>query len=209
MKQLRATTIALSVLNLGLAVAVVLAWTRGQERVAQPATLVAPPLDMPDLSVSNSIPMPSVDVATIRSQSVFYASRSYYEPPPAPTEVAPPEYEMSGTLRLADGKRIGFVKNKADRSSRTLHVGDDLDSWHVQVIEQDRIVLDRNQQIAELHTSTGGGVSGLIRGSASAPRTALSGIRVLEATRSGVTQPGSQAPSLEARTFRPPGPVGK
>jgi hypothetical protein len=206
--RIRVTTVALITLNLGLAAWVALLWNRGQAQVREPATLVTPPLELPNLSVLNSTPMPGVDASTIRNQAVFHSSRSFYEPPPVPVEVTAPEYEMAGTLRLADGKRIAFVKRKADRSSRTLHVGDDLEGWRVQVIDADRIVLDHNEQTAELRAGTGTGVSGLIRGPG-IPRTVVTGIRVLGASGSGAAQAGGQALSLGARTYRPPTPVGK
>jgi hypothetical protein len=207
MKRLRITTISLTLLNVTLALGVVLLWRHGQARVMEPATLVVPPLALPDLAALNSIPMPSVDVATIRGQAVFYASRSFYQPPPVPVEVATPDYEMAGTLRLSDGKRIAFVKRKADRISLTLHLGDDLEGWRVHIIESDRIVLDHNEQTTELRSNTVTGISGLIRG-ASAPPTAQTGIRVLGTARSGAARAAGQA-SVEARTYQPPARVDK
>ena len=208
MQRLRITTISLTLLNVALALCVVLLWTHGQARVMEPAALIAPPLPLPDLTAVNSIPMPSVDTVTIRERAVFYASRSFYQPPPTPVEVAVPEYDMAGTLRLSDGKRIAFVKSKADRSSRTLHLGDDLEGWRVQTIEPDRIVLDRNEQTTELHSNTVTAVSGLIRG-VGAPRTAQTGIRVLGVTGPGAPRSAGQAVSVQARTYRPPPSVGK
>jgi hypothetical protein len=207
MQRLRITTISLALLNVALALGVALLWKQGQTRVLEPATLVVPPLPLPDLAALNSIPMSSVDVATIRNQAVFYASRSFYQPAPAPVEVASPEYEMAGTLRLSDGKRIAFVRRKADRSSRTLHLGDNLDGWRVQIIDADRIVLGYNEQTAELRSNTVAGVSGLIRGP-SAPPTAQTGIRVLGAAGSGAPRAAGQG-SVEARTYHPPPQVGK
>jgi hypothetical protein len=109
---------------------------------------------------------------------------------------------MAGTLRLADGKRIAFVKRKADQSSRTLHLGDDLEGWRVQLIDPDRIVLDRNEQSAELRSRSGAGGSGLIRGG-STPRTVQSGIRVLGAAGSGPIL-GAPAGPGQTRLYRPP-----
>ena len=206
MKPPRITTISLALLNVALASGVVLSWKYGQARVMEPATLVVPTLPLPDLAALNSTSMRSVDIATIRNQAAFYASRSFYQPPPAPSEVAAPEYEVAGTLRLSDGKRIAFVKRKADRSSRTLHLGDDLEGWHVRIIEADRIVLEHNEQTAELRSNTVTSVSGLIRG-ASAPPTAQAGIRVLGAGAGA--SPAAGQGSVEARTYRPPPPVGK
>jgi hypothetical protein len=204
MRRIRVTTILLAMANVALALLVVLLWNRGQARVTEPAQLGVQPLSLPDLAALNSIPMPGVDGTTIREQSVFYPTRAFYRPPAAPVEVSPPEYEMAGTLRLANGIRIAFVKRKADQSSRTLHLGDDLEGWRVQVIDPDRIVVARNEQSAELRAHFGVGGSGLIRG-ASAPRTFQSGIRVLGAVGSGSMQLGD-ATSHQLRVFHPPPP---
>ena len=109
---------------------------------------------------------------------------------------------MAGTLRLADGKRIAFVKRKADQTSRTLHLGDDLEGWRVQLIDPDRIVLDRNEQSAELRARSATGGAGLIRG-ASTPHTVQSGIRVLGAAGSGSILGGATG-SGQTRLYRPP-----
>jgi len=42
----------------------------------------------------------------IRDQAVFYATRSFYQPPATLVEVPPPDYEMAGTLRLTDGSEL-------------------------------------------------------------------------------------------------------
>lgn len=208
MRSLRVTTVSLTLLNVALALLVVLLWNRGQARVTEPERLVVPPLPLPDLAALNSVPMRSVEVATIRDQAVFYASRSFYQPPAAPTEVPPPDYEMAGTLRLADGKRIAFVRRKADRSSRTVHLGDDLEGWRVEAIEPARIVIGHNEQSAELHSNSVASPSGLIRSTGS-PHIAQTGIRVLSATGSGAFGGPAHSTSSEARTFHPPPAVGK
>jgi hypothetical protein len=208
-KRLRLTTLLLLLLNGVLGVSVVVLWTRGEKRVTEPARLSVPPLALPDMTALSSVPMPSVDIAGIREQAVFYASRAFYRPPAAPTQVPAPEYDISGTLRLADGKRIAFVKRKADQSSRTLHVGDDLEGWHVQLIDADRIVLDRNEQSAELRSGAAGvGTAGLIRGPG-APRALQTGIRVLGATGPGALPLPALGAARDARLFRPPPPAGK
>jgi hypothetical protein len=152
--------------------------------------------------------MRSVEVGTIRDQAVFYATRSFYQPPATPVEIPPPDYEMAGTLRLTDGKRIAFVRKKADRSSRTLHLGDDLEGWRVEAIEPDRIVIARNEQNAELRSNSVASASGLIRGSNS-PRIAQTGVRVLSATGSGASIGRAQSTSSEARIYHPPPSAGK
>lgn len=210
MRSIRVATILLVMANVGLALLVVLLWKRGQARVSEPAVVSAQPGSLPDLAVLNSVPTRSVDVTTIRDQSVFYATRAFYRPPATPVEVPPPEYEMAGSLRLANGKRIAFAKRKADQSSRTLHVDDDLEGWRVTLIEPDRIVLTQNEQSAELYARarSGAASSGLIRG-ANAPRAIQSGIpiqsgvRVLGGGGSGSMRQGDTTTSGQPRLFHP------
>jgi hypothetical protein len=211
MKRLRMTTVLLVLLNVGLSACAALLWSKGQARVAEPERLNVPPLALPDLTVLDSVPMPSVDVTTIREQAAFYASRAFYRPPAAPAEIPMPQYEMAGTLRLADGKRIAFVRSKADRASRTLHVGDDLEGWRVQAIEPERIVLQRSEQTAELGSGRTTSTAGLIRGGMSVPRTAQTGIRVLGGGVAGAAalQTPTQGGAREARLYRPPPTAGK
>jgi hypothetical protein len=202
MKRVRITTAFLVLLNAALAASVVLLWIRGQQRVSEPDHLNIPPLSLPDLAALNSVQMASVDVNTIRDQSAFYTNRVFYRPPAVSVEVAAPDYEMAGTLGLAPGKRVAFVKKRADHTSKTLHVGDDLEGWRVTAIEPDRVILVLNEQMAELRNGAGGGIaSGLIRGP-TAPHIAQTGIRVLGTT--GATQLGSTTGSHDARIYRPP-----
>jgi hypothetical protein len=148
-----------------------------------------------------------VDVNTIRDQAAFYTNRAFYRPPAASVEVPAPDYEMAGTLGLAPSKRVAFVRKRSDHSSKTLHVGDDLDGWRVTAIEPDRVILALNEQVAELRNSSGNGTaSGLIRGPA-APHIAQTGTRVLGTT--GVIQLGSMPGSQAARIYRPPPGQGK
>ncbi len=211
MKRLRVTTVLLVLLNVGLSACIALLWNAGQARVAEPQRLNVPPLALPDLTVVDSVPMPSVDVTTIREQAAFYASRAFYRPPAAPVEMPAPQYEMAGTLRLTDGKRIAFVRGKADRASHTLHVGDDLEGWRVQAIEPERVVLQRSEQTAELRSGGATNSPGLIRGGMSAPRTVQTGIHVLGGGVAGSPAPQipTQGGAREARLYRPPPPVGK
>jgi len=203
MRRIRITTLVLIFANAALASMVVFAWNRGQARVTEPARLSVVPLSLPDLGALNSVPVPGVDVGTLRDQALFYTTRTFYKPPAASTELPAPDYEMSGTLRLADGKRIAFARKRSDRSSRTLHVGDVLDEWRVGAIEPDHVVLDREGQTVELRPSSDSGASGLIR-SSSGPQIPQSGIRVLGAARMGSPHLPRQPTSINAaRLYQP------
>jgi len=209
MKRFGVTPLLLILINLVLASAVTFAWKRGEQRVAEPANLIISPLALPDLAALNSIPMASVDVVAIRDQAVFHTSRTFYVPPVAAVQIPQPEYYLSGTLRLPDGKRTAFVKKRGDGVSRTLHVGDDLDGWRVREIIPDHVALDLNGQTAVLTSATAGSVTtGLIRATTSS-RPVLTGLHVLGATGIGAAVAGSprsttQAGHSEARLYRPP-----
>lgn len=203
MKYIRLTTVLLTLLNGGLAVLVSFLWNGGQARVREPANLAVSPLTLPDLADLNSTSMRGVDVAAIRDQALFHAHRSFYRPPQPSLEIPPPEYVLAGTMGLQDGKRVAFVKKRADQSTRTIHVGDDLDGWRVQLVETARVVVARDAQSAELLDARGDLAHGLIRG-ASSPRVTETGLRVLGGTASGTSHTSVSSVSAEARTYRPP-----
>jgi hypothetical protein len=200
---MRLTTLLLLVLNGGLAALVAFLWDSGQARVREPEHLVVKPLTLPDLADLSSTPLRGVDIAAIRDRAVFHVRRSFYQPPPPSLEIPPPQYELAGTLGLRDGKRVAFVKRKSDQGSLTLHVGEDLDGWHVQDIQPTRVIVVRDSQQSELSQPNAGHDPGIIRG-VSTPRIAQSGPRVLSGTGPGIPRMAGTSVSTEARTYRPP-----
>jgi len=207
-RNIRLVTFCLIVVNGVLAFLVSVAWRSGQARVQEPERLTVASLAMPDLAVMNSIHMPSVDVATLRDQALFHASRSFYQPPPKSAEIPAPNYDLAGTMRLMNGTRLAFVRNRSDQTSRTMHVGDDLDGWRVRAVEADRIVIDHNGQNAELTNAKSSSSLGLIRGPAT-PRIAQTGIRVLGSAGSPTSGTaargtGSRATAGQSRNYSPP-----
>ncbi len=206
MQMPRLPTILLAVLNIGLIALLVVAWRAGQERVHQPEHLTAHSLALPDLTVLNPGALPTVDVAAIRDQAVFHNHRSFYQPPPPSQVIPPPDFEFAGTMGLPQGKRVAFVKKKTDQSSRTLHVGDELDGWQVHSIDALRVVLVRDDQRYELKSPTAAGAVGLIHED-TGPHVAQSAPRVLGATGpNGSLSSSARHPSSEARIYRPPPP---
>jgi hypothetical protein len=206
--RIRRTTIFLSALNLALGMLVFWIWKTGQQRVQEPTKLAVNPLSLPDLGAVNSTPMHSVDVATIRDQAVFYIARAFYQPPPASTEVPAPIYDLAGTMRLSDGKRLAFVKRRSDRVSRTVHVGDDLDGWKVRLVEPERVLLEQGERVAELTDAKPAYGTGLIRQPAS-PRIAQTGLRILGGTGPQAARMITSQTVRESRTFHPPPQAGK
>jgi hypothetical protein len=203
MRTLRPTTILLALVNAGLVALVVFIWNAGQARVSEPEHLLVTPLTLPNLADLNSTPMRSVDVAAIREQAVFHVHRSFYRPPPASQEIPAPEFELAGTLGLPSGQRVAFVRKIADRSNRTLHIGDDLDGWRVQLVEPERVVVTREDKSAEIVDPKATHVPGLIRG-ASIPRVAQSGPRVLGGPVLAAPGAVPSSTSSQARRYRPP-----
>jgi hypothetical protein len=205
---IRRATVFLTMLNLALGMLVFWIWTTGQQRVQEPTTSPANPLSLPDLGALNSTPMHSVDVATIRDQAVFYVARAFYQPPPASTEIPAPDYELAGTMRLSDGKRLAFVKRRSDHVNRTMHVGDDLDGWKVRLVESERVLLERGEQVAELTDNKPAYGTGLIRQPAS-PKIAQTGLRILGGTGPQAARITTSSAVRESRTFHPPPQAGK
>ena len=203
MKYIRLTTVLLALLNGGLVVLVSFLWNGGQARVREPANLAVSPLTLPDLADSSSTSMRGVDVAAIRDQALFHAHRSFYRPPPPSMEIPPPEYVLAGTMGLQDGKRVAFVKKRSDQSTRTIHVGDELDGWRVQLVETARVIVVRDAQTAELLDTQHDPTHGLIH-AAPAPRVTQTGPRVLGGTASGTSPTSVSSVSAQARTYQPP-----
>lgn len=198
----RPRTVLLGLVNASLIVFVGFIWKIGQQRVHEPENLAIHSLADPDLAILNLPATPNVDVAEIRDQAVFHSRRSFYQPLP-PSQILPtPAYNLSGTMELPQGKRIAFVRKQSDQTSRTLHVGDDLDGWLVRLIEPSRVVVARDDLQAELKGTGAAFSPGLIRGSAGA-QIAQSGIRMLGSpapVTSVVPKPGS----TQARIYQPP-----
>jgi hypothetical protein len=201
--KLRLETILLSALSAGLLALLVLIWHRGQNRVHEPERLAARSLAPLDLSVLTATPQSNIDVATIRDNAVFHTQRTFYQPPPASQAIAAPEYDFAGSMSLPQGTRVAYVKKKSDRSSRTVHVGDDLDGWRVEVIDVSRVVIMRDSQRLEIKSTTVALNSGLVHG-AVAPHAPQSGIHVLGGQ--GPVPLPSPAQVSVARTFVPPPP---
>jgi len=199
----RLTPIALVLLNGGFLTLAAFVWRDGQQRVREPADVVAASLSPPDLKALQATVLQNIDIVAIRDQAVFHSRRLFYQPPP-PSQVIPtPDYDLAGTMGLPQGKRVAFVKKKSDQSSRTLHVGDDLEGWHVQLIELARVVIVRDAERYELKHGKGESGVGLIRGAPIA-RVVNSATRVLDgrsATRSAPLIPSAPG---QARIYQPP-----
>ena len=202
-------TVFLGLLNACLLVLMGVIWHSGQMRVGEPNTLPVHELAAPDLTILSTAPAPAINVLEIRDLAVFYSRRVFYRPPP-PSESGPmPDYEFAGTMGLPQSKRIAFVKKKSDQTSRTLHVGDDLDGWRVDSIDVNRVSLVRAEQRIDLPAAGAGSSAGLLRsgtvpaGNELPVAHSLAGIRVLGSAATASST--ARKPVLtEARTFRPP-----
>jgi hypothetical protein len=145
-----------------------------------------------------------LDIASIRDNAVFHNRRSFYQPPLPSQVIASPEYDLAGIMGLPQGKRVAVVKRKSDHANRTLHVGDDVDGWRVEMIEVDRVVVVREDQRYEFKATNSIPVQGLLRG-ASSPRVASSGTHILGAQGAGNPNV-PRAGSSSARFYQPPPP---
>jgi hypothetical protein len=201
--KVRLTTIVLSTLCTGLFMLLIVIARWGQERVHAPEHLTARHLAQPDLALLNSVASPNIDVTAIRDNAVFYAHRTFFQPPPPGQGVPVPEYDFAGSVGLPQGKRVAFVKKKSDKSNRTVHVGDDLDGWRVESIDAQRVVIVRESQKMELKSANESAGSGLVRGTVT-PYVAQSGMRTIGGSTATVHPP--QTVSHAARTYQPPPP---
>jgi hypothetical protein len=200
---IRLRTVLLATLSSSLLVLLIVIWRWGQERVHAPEHLSARHLAPPDLSVLNAIAAPTVDVAAIRDNAVFYAHRVFFKAPQPGQSIPAPEYDFAGSIGLPQGKRVAFVKRKSDKSNRTIHVGDDLDGWHVESIDAQRVVIVRDDQRVELKSASDSSGSGLVRGTVT-PYVAQSGMRTIGGGTAEVHPP--QAVTHAARIYQPPPP---
>jgi hypothetical protein len=203
LKPLRLTTVLLSILSSGLIMLLIVITRWGQERVHRPEHLVDRHLAEPDLSVLSPHAAPNIDLAAVRDNAVFYTHRTFLQPP-APGQIVPvPDYDFAGSIGLLQGKRLAFVQKKSDKSSRTVHVGDDLDGWRVEIIEAARVVIERDNQKVELKSANASSGSGLVHGTVT-PYVVQSGLRTIGGGTVAARPP--QAVIRAARTYQPPPP---
>jgi hypothetical protein len=202
-QKIRITTVLLSIVSAGLIVLLVVVARWGQERVHQPEHLADRHLAQPDLSVLNPNAAPNIDLVAVRDNAVFYAHRAFFQPPPPGQSIPVPEYNFAGSIGLPQGKRLAFVQKKSDKSSRTVHVGDDLDGWRVESIDAQRVVIARDTQKMELKSANESPGSGLVHGTVTS-YVAQSGLRTIGGGTPAVHPP--QAVTHAARTYQPPPP---
>jgi hypothetical protein len=199
--KVRLATALLSGLSVGLLVLLLIVLRWGEARVHAPEHVSARHLAEPDLSLLNPSAAANVDVTAIRDNAVFYAHRAFFQPPPPGESIPVPEYDFAGAMGLPQGKRLAFVKRKSDRSNRTVHVGDDLDGWHVESIDAQRVVIVKDGKKIELKSANESGGSGLVRGTVT-PYVAESGLKAIAGNTTAAQPP--QAASHAARTYQPP-----
>jgi hypothetical protein len=193
-------TISLAFLNCGLVALLIFSWESGQRRVHELEALPPHNLSQTDLSALDPMPAQIPDLARIRDEAVFHNSRSFYRPPAPSQIIPPPDYELAGTMGVRDGKRVAVVKKRSDQTSRTIHVGDDLDGWRVQSIQAAKVVVIREDQHAEIAGKSVTSAPGLVPGGQS-PHVAQSGIHTIGGQGSS---PLPATPSNEVRLYRPP-----
>lgn len=201
-RNIRLTTMLLSALSGGLLALLIIVLRWGEGRVQAPDRLTAHHLAPPDLALLNPVAPPTVDVAAIRDNAVFYAHRVFFQPPPPGLSFPVPDYDFAGSIGLPQEKRVAFVKKKSDKTNRTVHVGDDLDGWRVESIDAQQVVIVRDTQKVELKLPSEPG-SGLVHGTVT-PYVAQSGMRTIGGGTAVLHPP--QAVSHAPRTFQPPPP---
>jgi hypothetical protein len=202
--KLTVRTSALAGLNACLLALLGSVWISGERRIHEPGKLGAHAIASTDLTALNDAPAPPLDSDAIREQAVFHSRRSFYVVPPPLQGLSVPDYDLAGTMDLPQGKRLAFLKKRADQSSHAVHVGDDVDGWRVEHIDASRVVIAQGDQTTELHASqSAASLSGLVRG-ASAPPVARAESHMLGGQgQTSLVSPHTTT-SPQARTFRPP-----
>ena len=138
--------------------------------------LATPPRQFTATSVNLDVQRPAVDLEPIRDHTLFYASRAFYvPPPPSPEPATPPRpnYQLAGTFIIPSKPTVALLKSSGGIPRKVIP-GDDLDGWHVQAVESQRVVLDyKGEQIEIVRDaktkSSGLTIAPIVRASAATP----------------------------------------
>lgn len=154
-------------------------WT-GSEALA----ILETPAQAPKLPDPLIDPVPGeIDLASLQSMAVFYASRTFYVTPPAPQLQPPPDYRLSGVLVAPMHSPVAMLtQNQSGRRVRVSE-GDTLDGWMVESIQSHSVRLRYAEQHTEIESVNQATASGLQRlpmqSAASSPSSAGHGFRIL------------------------------
>jgi hypothetical protein len=166
--------------------------------------LATPPRHYDAISLNLDVPHSAVSLEPIRDHALFYASRAFYVPPPPSAEPATPpkpDYLLAGTFIIPRKPTVALLNSRGTGAVRKVVPGDDLDGWHVQGVEIQRVVLDyKGQQIEivrDVHAKSGGlTVAPIVR--TSAPKAALA----VASTADGSAQPVADSTSEPVRAVK-------
>lgn len=137
----------------------------------------------------------------LQAQAVFHASRQFYVPPaPLEQQRPPPDYRLSGVIRIPGQPPAAILVNNQSGSRIKVRSGELLDDWSVTTIEPNQVSLELQGQRVTITTSIRAGVDA----SAAAPARA-GGLTVVPRERVGQALP---APAGTTRVLSAPGAAG-
>ena len=203
MIKFKSTTVGLAILDAALLGLAFLLFIRGEKTVHQSDAIALDAFDAPTLAAAVTTESHQLATALIRDQSVFHANRAFYEPAPPSQLIPAPNYVLAGVMLLPSGKKTAFLTHATDHTTRTVHEGDELDAWRVQLIDKTRIVVIHDDQREELASSTTQAASGLIRGGAPS-RSVAAGTRILGGQRTMQANATIAGSGESPHTFRLP-----
>ena len=203
--QASSRVLALVALNAVLVVCVLSGALRGTEAAALMAT---PPRTVPLPEYDLTRPVSQTRLATIEDQTLLYASRHLYVPPPPDLAPPRPNYRLVGTIVIPSKPAVALLSGPQE-DSRKVKPGDTLDGWLVEAVERHRVLLRHEGATFEIADATPGG-TGLAVQHAPLARLAPAapgvGIRLLG--RPAATPPKPETPVSPTRStprlYKPP-----
>jgi hypothetical protein len=162
----------------------------------QLARIQAPEVQVPSIPAFTG--QPALDALVIRDKALFYVSRNWIPPPPPP--IPPPAYQLASVMVLPEGKSIAIVKSNSGGTTLRLHLRDPIEGWSVEDITVDHVLLNYQNQHAEiLPVNRPVHVAGLMKPASAA----ANGPRALGNGLARTTSAGSLALG-GARLYQPP-----
>jgi hypothetical protein len=162
------STLGFVALNLFVAGAIITRLTNGSQSEALRSTAARP---LPDRVISAlDVPTP-VDVSAIQAQAPFHKSRTFYVPPPQPTQVQPPpDYRFAGAMVLPNkSAKVVLVHNRTSVRT-TVTTGDQLDGWSVTEVGPNRVLVSLGDRTVEISAAGRAQAGGMTLVSSSSPR---------------------------------------
>jgi len=149
----RALLIALDVLLLG--VLTMRLWqgtAMGEVAHDEPARIGVPDVSL----ITPQVQKPS---ETIRTHAIFHTTRQFYVAP-TPLQVEqkpPPDYHLNGAFAAPGKPLMALLSGTQGKPAMKVREGDVLEGWNVISVNQQRVVLKRDEETIELRRASASG----------------------------------------------------